>query len=206
MCHSIVRLALFERLNCIDYFRINLFARSDYKIISVHVLFRNKSERIVSIPFCEHSVGRDRDELVLAVPREVERGSPFALDARDASSGVVRVRAARPGRKAVALPKGVGDCRYALGASRAVARRVVGVGDAAVGGEAVEVVVSVDAVERIGADIEATRCNAPYGVVLVGDTANGRSTRRSPRYVRNSVHDVVSVLYHKSVAVGGRSS
>ena len=31
------------------------------------------SERVVSINFCEHSIGRDRDKLVLAVPLKVER-------------------------------------------------------------------------------------------------------------------------------------
>ena len=90
------------------------------------------------------------------------------------------VRTSGPGGKPVADAKGVGDGRAVLGARHAVAHRVVGIGDAAVGREAVEVVVGVCAVGRIGADTETTRSNAPDGVVLVVDAAEIRAARSPP--------------------------
>ena len=60
------------------------------------------------------------------------------------------------------------------------------------------------AVERIGADFKTPRCNAPDGVVLVGEAAERRAACGLPRYVRHAVHDVVGVLYHKSIAVRDR--
>ena len=114
------------------------------------------------------------------------------------------VRTSGPGGKPVADAKGVGDGLAVLGARHAVASRVVGIGDAAVGHEAVEVVVGVCAVERIGANFKTPRCNAPDGVVLVGEAAERRAACGLPRYVRHAVHDVVGVLYHKSIAVRDR--
>ena len=49
------------------------------------------TERVVFVAFCEHAVGRNRNKLILAVPRQVERGPSVTLDARDVAREVVCV-------------------------------------------------------------------------------------------------------------------
>ena len=176
---------------------------------------------VVGVALSERAVGRDRHELVLAVPRQVERGPTVALDARHASRRIVGVRAAVGGQRAVRptirgepVADAEGVCRRlaVLRARHAVAGRVVCVGHAAVRGKAVDGIVGVCFVRRLGqlgrlgriAESVVARDDAPRRVVGVGEAAESRAVRRRPRDVRHAVHDVVGVGRDKAVGVRDR--
>ena len=159
------------------------------------------SERIIGVRFRKGAVGGDRDELVLAVPREVPRVRA-ARDMRHAPRVVILVRAARPCGEPVVLPEGVGDGLAALGARHPVARRVVGV--ATVGGEAVHAVVGVVAVEGRPAEVVRSRDDAPERVVPVREAAETSARRRSPDDVRHAVHYIIFVRRRDAVRVRDR--
>ena len=124
----------------------------------------------------------------------------------------MHVRAASPGGEAVAKAERVRYRFAVLGARHAIARSVVCI----FGGEAVEVVVGVGFLGRLGhrgrlgriAERVAARRNAPERIVLVGEAAEGCAVRCAPRYVCHAVHDVMCVLYHKSAGIcyGGEPS
>ena len=54
------------------------------------------SHRFVCIAFREYTIGRDRYELILAVPRKFERRLSVALDPRHVARHVMRICAAGP--------------------------------------------------------------------------------------------------------------
>ena len=132
------------------------------------------------------------------------------LNSRYVARDVVRVRATRPRSEPIADSEGIGHRRSVLRARHAIPRGIVGVCSAAIRRKTVEVVVCIGLLGRLGhlgrleriAERVGARGDAPDGVVLVFEAAEGRASRRAPCYVRHAVHDVVPIFYHKSVAVG----
>ena len=158
------------------------------------------SKSVVGVRFRKDAVGGDRDELVLAVPREVNRiGATH--DARHATCGIVGIRAARPRGDPVACSARVGRGTARICHGEPVPRRVVGVRRVAVCGEAVEIIIGIGAAECICAERMVPRNDAADGVIGVCEAAERGSVRRRPDDVRHTVHHIVGVGRDEAAAI-----